>query len=74
MGTIDIMPTESGDKQKKQKSSLVQLCDCWLESVAVAFSCDRYEKRSRYLLLLLTALFLTLLIIPSPQFLSVNYR
>ncbi|HBG05329.1 MAG: HD family phosphohydrolase [Geobacteraceae bacterium GWC2_58_44] len=68
------MPTESGDKQKKQKSSLIRLCDCWLEAIAAAFSGDRYEKRSRFVMLLLTALFLTLLIIPSPQFLSVKYR
>ena len=70
------MPTESGDKQKaqQQKSSLITLCDCWMRAVGRAFSGDRYEKRSRWLLLLLTALFLTLLIIPSPQFLSVNYR
>ena len=68
------MPTESGDKQKKQKSSLVRLCDSWLEAVAVGFSCDRYEKRSRFVMLFLTALFLTLLIIPNPQFLTVNYR
>jgi len=74
MGTTDIMPTDNGDKQKKHKSSLARLCDCWLEAVAVAFSGEKYEKRSRVTLLLLTALFLTLLIIPSPQFLSVNYR
>ena len=74
MGTTDIMPTESGDKQKKQKSSLVRLCDRWLDAVAADFSCDRYEKRSRFIMLFLTALFLTLLIVPSPQFLSVNYR
>ena len=74
MGTIDIMPTESGDKQKKQKSSLIRLCDCWMEALVVALSGERYEKRSRWLMLLLTALFLTLLIIPSLQFLSVSYR
>ena len=74
MGTTDIMPTDNGDKQKKHKSSLARLCDCWLEAVAVAFSGEKYEKRSRVTLLLLTALFLTLLIVPSPQFFSVNYR
>ena len=74
MGTIDIMPTDNGDKQKKHKSSLARLCECWLEAFAVAFSGEKYEKRTRFVLLLFTALFLTLLIIPSPQFLSVNYR
>jgi len=68
------MPTESSDKQKKQKSLLVRVCDCWMEAVAAGFTGDKYQKRSRFTLLLLTALFLTLLIMPSPQFLSVNYR
>jgi putative nucleotidyltransferase with HDIG domain len=68
------MPTESGDKNKLHKSSLIRLCECWLETLATALSSEKYEKRSRYLLLLLTALFLTLLILPSPQFFSVNYR
>jgi cyclic-di-AMP phosphodiesterase PgpH len=68
------MPTDNGDKQKKHKSSLVLLCDCWLDKVSAAFSGEKYEKRGRFALLMLTALFLTLLIIPSPQFLSVNYR
>ena len=68
------MPTESGDKQIKQKSTLIRLRDGWMDAVAKGFSCDRYEKRSRFIMLFLTALFLTLLIIPSPQFLSVHYR
>ncbi|MBU5638798.1 HDIG domain-containing protein [Geomonas sp. Red69] len=68
------MPTESGDKQTIQKSSLIRLCDSWMDAVAQGFTCDRYEKRSRFIMLFLTALFLTLLIIPSPQFLSVQYR
>ncbi|QWV95751.1 HDIG domain-containing protein [Geomonas oryzisoli] len=68
------MPTESGDKQTIQKSSLIRLCDSWMEAVAQGLTCDRNEKRSRFIMLFLTALFLTLLIIPSPQFLSVQYR
>jgi len=68
------MPIESGDKNKLHKSSLIRLCECWLETLAAALSSEKYEKRSRYLLLLLTTLFLTLLILPSPQFFSVNYR
>lgn len=68
------MPTESGDKQTIKKSSLIRLCDSWMEAVAQGFTCDRYEKRSRFIMLFLTALFLTLFIIPSPQFLSVHYR
>lgn len=68
------MPTDSGDKQKKQKSALLRLCENWMDSVATGFSCEKYEKRSRLVMLLLTALFLTLLIVPSPQFLSAKYR
>jgi cyclic-di-AMP phosphodiesterase PgpH len=68
------MPIESGDKQKNHKSSLIRLCNCWTQAVADALSGKKYERRCRYLLLLLTALFLTLLILPSPQFLSENYR
>ncbi|WP_224985142.1 HD family phosphohydrolase [Geomonas agri] len=68
------MPTESGDKQTIQKSSLIRLYDSWMGAVAQGLTCDRNEKRSRFIMLFLTALFLTLLIIPSPQFLSVQYR
>ncbi|HJV35701.1 HDIG domain-containing metalloprotein, partial [Geomonas sp.] len=68
------MPTESGDKQKETQSPLIQLCNRWVEAVASALSGERYEKRSRFVLLMLTALFLTLLILPSPQFFSANYR
>ncbi|HBA90058.1 MAG TPA: HD family phosphohydrolase [Geobacter sp.] len=68
------MPTDSGDKQIKQKSSLVRLCDSWMDGVASGFCCEKYEKRSRFAMLFLSALFLTLLIIPSPQFLSDPYR
>jgi len=68
------MPTDSGDKQKTEQNSLMRLCNRWQAAAADAFLCDRYQRRSRPALLLLTALFLTLLIIPSPQFLAVNYR
>jgi cyclic-di-AMP phosphodiesterase PgpH len=68
------MPTESGDKQKKQKSVLLRLCESWMDAAATGFFNERYEKRSRLVMLLLTALFLTLLIVPSPQFLSAKYR
>ena len=68
------MPTESGDKQIKRTSSLVRIWDSWTQAVAAGMCCEKYEKRSRFLMLFLTALFLTLFIIPSPQFLSVKYR
>jgi cyclic-di-AMP phosphodiesterase PgpH len=68
------MPTESGDKQNTQRSPLLRLCNCWIDAVGAAYSGEKYEKRCRLVLLLLTALFLTLLILPSPQFLSVTYR
>jgi cyclic-di-AMP phosphodiesterase PgpH len=68
------MPTESGDKNIEQQSSLVRLCHCWMDAAASALTGEKYGKRTGLVLLLLTALFLTLLILPSPQFLSVNYR
>ena len=68
------MPTDNGDKQKKHKSYLVRLFECRVEAARVAFSREKHEKRTRFVLLILAALLLTLLIIPSPQFLSVNYR
>jgi cyclic-di-AMP phosphodiesterase PgpH len=68
------MPSDNGDKQKKDKSSLALFCTCWLEKAGDVFAGERYEKRTRIGLLLFTALFLTLLIIPSPQFLSTKYR
>lgn len=74
MGTIDIMPTDNGDKQKMDKSSLALFCACWFEKFADAFSGEKYEKVTRISLFFLSALFLALLIIPSPQLLSVKYR
>ncbi|GFO57195.1 HD family phosphohydrolase [Geomonas sp. Red276] len=68
------MPTDAGEKQKIQQSSILRLATRWLEKVADYFAGEVTDRRSRLVLLYLTALFLTLLIIPSPQFLSVNYR
>ena len=68
------MPTDSGDKQKKQLNPLLRLGNRWMAALGDAFTGERYQKRTRFVMLFLTALFLTLLIIPSPQFLSVHYR
>ncbi|GFO61799.1 HD family phosphohydrolase [Geomonas silvestris] len=68
------MPTENGDKQKNDKTSVAQLCSCWLEKFADAFSGEKHQKSTRLTLLFATALFLTLLIIPSPQLLTTKYR
>lgn len=42
--------------------------------MAAGLSAERIQKRTRILLLVLTAAFLALLIIPSPHFMAVNYR
>ncbi|UFS69064.1 HDIG domain-containing protein [Geomonas sp. RF6] len=68
------MPTESGDKQKKQKSPLLRVCGTCLDSMAAGLSAERNQKRTRVLLLFFTAAFLALLIIPSPHFMAVSYR
>jgi len=68
------MPTDNGDKQKMDKSSLALFCACWFEKFADAFSGEKYEKVTRISLFFMSALFLALLIIPSPQLLSVKYR
>lgn len=70
------MPSDGGDKDKqsREKGMLAKLCGCWLESAQRGLAVEKNEKRSRYLLLLITALLLTLTIIPSPQFLGGNYR
>ncbi|MBJ6726947.1 HD family phosphohydrolase [Geomesophilobacter sediminis] len=67
------MPSESGDKHTQQ-SPLLRLCYCWLESAQRGLTAERYERRSRYLVLLVTAVLLTLAVMPSPQFLAVTYR
>ncbi len=68
------MPTESGDKEKKSKGLLALLGEKCLGSILDKISDSRYEKRWRFILLLASALFLTLLIIPSHQFLAIKYN
>lgn len=68
------MPSETGGKLNKQKSSLARLWETFAAALTRGVTGERSEKRSRYILLLTTAVLLTLLLIPSPQFLAVHYR
>ena len=68
------MPSEIGDIEKKTKGSLVLLGETCLDSLLERFSSAKHEKRNRFILLFITALFLTLLIIPSSQFNVIKYR
>lgn len=68
------MPTESGDKDRETKGSLVLLGEKCLASILEKLSDSRQEKRCRFILLFATALFVTFLIIPSYQFLAVKYK
>jgi hypothetical protein len=68
------MPTESGDHEKKSKGSLVLLGESCFDSLVERFSGGKHEKRNRFILLLITAFSLTLLIIPSQQFIVAKYK
>ena len=68
------MPSESGEKDKVSKESvavpLMRLLDSW----AVRFTSGKNEKRNRIILVLMTALILSCLIIPSQQFIPTGYK
>ncbi|HEY6872665.1 MAG TPA: HDIG domain-containing metalloprotein [Geobacteraceae bacterium] len=68
------MPSESGDKEKNSGRSLPVLLMRVLDTLTERFSSPRNERRNRIILVILTALFLTSLIIPSQQFIPPNYR
>ena len=68
------MPTESGDKDKNSNESLVVSLRRLVDSLTAKLSAGKNEKRNRIILVLLTAFFLTCLIIPSQQFIPVGYK
>jgi putative nucleotidyltransferase with HDIG domain len=74
MGNNQIMPTESGDKEKKSKASLSLLGNSLIDSIVERFSGGKNEKRNRFILLLITTFLLTLLLIPGHQYISVKYK
>ncbi|HEX8961270.1 MAG TPA: HDIG domain-containing protein [Geobacteraceae bacterium] len=69
------MPSESGDKDKISGGGhLPALLIRFLDTLTERFSSPKNERRNRVILVILTALFLTSLIIPSQQFIPPSYR
>ena len=68
------MPSESGDKDKISRETVAVPLMRLLDSLAARLSTGKHEKRNRIILVLLTALFLTCLIIPRQQFIPVGYK
>ncbi len=68
------MPIPGSDKEKTVRDNLTLLGESLLDTLLVRFSSGRHEKRNRAILLLLTAFSLSLLLIPSQNFLSVSYK
>ena len=67
------MPSESGDKDISGKPLPVILMR-FLDSLTERFTAGKHEKRNRSILIFATAFFLTLLIIPSHQFIPTGYK
>jgi len=68
------MPSGSDDKENRSSGSLPVLLIRFLDSLTERLSAGRNEKRNRFILVILTAFFLTLLIIPSQQFIPPSYK
>lgn len=68
------MPSLSGEKEKNNRESLPVPVMRLLDTLGERFSTGKYEKRNRIVLVLLTAFFLTCLIIPNHQFIPVGYK
>ncbi|HEX9024595.1 MAG TPA: HDIG domain-containing protein [Geobacteraceae bacterium] len=68
------MPPDSGATDKNFITPLAKAGNRFLEILEEKFSGGRREKRNRFILLLLTTLVLTLLILPSRNFIAVNYK
>ncbi|HEY6838072.1 MAG TPA: hypothetical protein VI389_04940, partial [Geobacteraceae bacterium] len=68
------MPTDSGDKEKKQSTSLLIVANHFFDSLLVKYSTDKNEKRWRFILLVVTAFLLALLITPRQHFFSAGFK
>ena len=68
------MPSESDDKAKDSRGSLPILFMRFLDSLTERFAAGGNEKRNRFILVILTAFFLTFLIFPSQQFIPPSYK
>ncbi len=69
-----VMPSQSGNTGQDIRGSLPHSLGRILDNFLSRFSDPRHELRNRRILLLLTAFFLTLLILPRQEFLSVRYK
>lgn len=63
-----------GGTAQSGRNSLILIWEKFLESLVERFSEKRLENRNRLILLLVTALLLTFLILPSHQFTSTTYK
>ncbi|WP_246525500.1 HD family phosphohydrolase [Geomobilimonas luticola] len=68
------MPTQTGDKNKPARNSLVLIAEHFLDSLVERFAGGRHEQRNRFILLFLAAAILAFLIIPGKQFHAVSYK
>ena len=68
------MPSESDDKEKDSRGTIPVLLMRFLDSLTERFAAGRNEKRNRFILVILTAFFLTFIIFPSQQFIPPNYK
>jgi len=71
---IQNMPPDSGATEKSFITPLSKAGNRFLETLEEMFSGGGKEKRNRFILLFLTAFFLTFLIVPSHQFMAVSYK
>ena len=68
------MPSESGDKEMNSGRPLSVIFMRFIDSLTDRLTSGKNEKRNRCILVLATALLLTILIIPSQQFLPSGYK
>jgi putative nucleotidyltransferase with HDIG domain len=68
------MPTTTGDKEKREQGSVRLLAEHLQGSLLERLSSGRHHRRNKFILLLLTALSLTILVIPSLQYVSGTYK
>ena len=71
---IQNMPPDSGATEKSFITPLSKAGNRFLDTLEEMFSGGGKEKRNRFILLFLTAFFLTFLIVPSQHFMAVSYK
>ncbi len=71
---IQNMPPDSGATEKSFITPLSKAGNRFLDTLEEMFSGGGKEKRNRFILIFLTAFFLTFLIVPSQHFMAVSYK